>query len=226
MERPIRPGFLVWRNVPVVAPFLLLNTGVYLFLNHFPLRPSRELPLTIFDQWIPFWTWTVWPYLMLLTSDVVLPLFVRDRALFRRMVYAYALAISTAMLTFLFFPTTYPRPPVPEDASLTSRTYRFLLTLDTPECCFPSGHIIIPAIGFYAVWRDRRRGGVWLAGLFVFLSLSILTTKQHYVWDLLGGLIVAAAALLVCELAFSAKTNRPRPEGRGRPATRESDPDS
>src|SRR5262249_26827283 len=98
MERPIRPGLLLWRNGAVVAPCLLLNTGVYLFLNHFPLRPSQQLPLTVLDQWIPFWTWTVWPYLILLTSDVVLPLFVRDRALFRRMVCAYALAISTAML--------------------------------------------------------------------------------------------------------------------------------
>jgi hypothetical protein len=46
------------------------------------------------------------------------------------------------------------RPP--EDDSVTSCVYRLRLILGTPGCCFPSGGIIIPVIGFYTVWRDCR----------------------------------------------------------------------
>jgi hypothetical protein len=189
-----------WRNAWLLVPLGLLNTGVYLYLNHRPPRPSRTLPLTALDRAIPFWPSTIWLYLILLGSDFVLPLFVRDWRLLLRLAAAYGLAITAAMLTFTFLPTHYPRPPLPDTDPLSRGAYHLLVELDTPECCFPSGHVLIPAIGCYAVWRDRRRHGVWLAGGFGLLTLSILTTKQHYVWDLLGGLALAALTIGLVEV--------------------------
>ena len=49
------------RNFPVVVAILITQTIVYWVLNHYQVRPSRTLPITAVDRWIPFWIWTVWP---------------------------------------------------------------------------------------------------------------------------------------------------------------------
>jgi hypothetical protein len=184
-----------WHNAQVVLPLGVVQTSGYLWLNHVPLGPSHTLPMTAIDGWIPLWPWTVWPYLALVASEVVLPLFVRRREVFRRLLVAYALAMTTAFSFYLFWPTSYPRGSAPTDASWHSAAYRWLVAVDRPECCFPSGHIIVPALGCWALWRDGRRCGTWLLAAFALCAPSVLTTKQHYLWDVFGGLAVAALSL-------------------------------
>src|SRR5438132_6933720 len=110
------------RNLVLVAPIAAVQTLSYLVLNHFPLRAPRPLPLTPLDQAVPFLVWTVWPYLGLIASQVVLPLLIRSRAVVVRLALAYGLAIPTLFVTFLLFPTTYPRPPAPEGDGVSEAT--------------------------------------------------------------------------------------------------------
>ena len=182
------------QNVRVVVPLGLVQVLLYEALNWRPWFPSRELPLTWLDRTIPWWTWTVWGYFALIALAIVLPLGIRDRGVFRRLMVAYAVSMGTAMLFFTFWPTHYPRPPLPTDDSWSSMAYRHLLQIDTPECCFPSSHIIVPLIACVALWQDGRRQGWWRwlpVGVCV-CTATILTTKQHYAWDLVGGAVVAA----------------------------------
>ncbi len=182
------------RKLCVVAPLAVVQVGLYWLLNHFPLFASRELPLTRIDRATPFWLWTIWGYFALIAMAAGLPLLVTDARVFRRLLVAYGISMFTAWAFFLFMPTHYPRPPLPEDDSWPSMAYRSLLKFDSPECCFPSSHVIVPLLACAALRRDKGLGGWWplLAVCAVLCCLSILTMKQHYVWDLLGGACVAA----------------------------------
>jgi hypothetical protein len=178
----------------LVAPLAVLQVGVYWLFNHYPVFPSRELPLTWIDRSIPFWIWTIWAYFALIAMAVLLPLLVSEGRVFRRLLRAYWISMGTAWLFFLFLPTHYPRPPEPADNSWPSVAYRSLLDFDSPECCFPSSHVIVPLLACAALRRDRCLGSFWylLAPWVGICCPSILSTKQHYFWDLLGGAAVAA----------------------------------
>jgi hypothetical protein len=193
-------------NVRLVILIGAVQASFYLSLNHHPLFPSRELPMTFVDRAVPFWAWTVWPYLLLLVSDGLLPLLIRRRATIPRLIVAYAGAMSLAVLTFLFLPTCFPRPVAPADAGATAAVYRVLTRLDSPECCCPSAHIIVPVLGCWAVWRDGNRWRAWLVVLLAVLAPTILTTKQHYLWDLLGGLVAAAIGVTISNAVFATES--------------------
>jgi len=189
----------IGQNLRVVAPLAVAQIACYWLLNHFTLLPSHELPLTWLDRNMPFWIWTVWGYFALIVLAIVLPLAVRDRGVFRQLTVAYAISVGTAIACFAFWPTHYPRSPQPIDSSWHSLAYCWLIEVDTPECCFPSSHIIVPLIACVALWQDGRRGGCWWllpVGVGI-CTLTILTTKQHYTWDLLGGLVVAGVGSVV-----------------------------
>lgn len=64
-------------------------------------------------------------------------------------------------------------------------------------------------IGCWALAQEnpRWRWAIRLA-LIPFL-LTILTTKQHYVWDLFGGLATAVIGIVVSRLLMARKTPHP-----------------
>ncbi len=186
-------------RLALVIPLAAINTVGYLVANEYPLFARSDLPLTAIDRALPFLVWTVWPYAMLLLADVVLPFLVRDRALFNRMLLAYGIAIGTNFLVWSLFPTAIARPDLPSGESLSEAAYRLLVAIDGAGNCFPSGHITIPSVGIWALsceWR-RHRVALWL--VLALFSLSILTTKQHYVADLLGGFATAILGIALSE---------------------------
>jgi len=183
------------RNIPVVLLLALFNTAAYVALNRAHLVTPHALPLTALDRALPFWPWTSGPYLLLLFSDLLLPPLLFDRALFRRVVVAMLLSMAINLVFWALMPTVYPRPPAPPSTTWGAGLYNALMGLDTPANCFPSAHISLPTVTCWGIARQYPRAavGVWVA--FAILSLSILTTKQHYVADLLGGLASGALAI-------------------------------
>jgi hypothetical protein len=199
------------QNLRLVGIVAVIQAVLYFSLNHCPLFPSRALPLTAVDRAVPFWTWTVWPYLLLLSSDLLLPLLIRRHATVPRLLVAHATAMALALLTFLFLPTHYPRPAAPRGDDVSTTVYGVVAVVDSPECCCPSGHIIVPVLGCWALWRDghpRRRG---LAALLVVLAPTILTTKQHYLWDLLGAVAAAGIGVLASRAVLGPEAARTHP---------------
>jgi len=172
----------------IVLALGVVQTTLYFRLNHHPPRPSHLLPLTALDRAIPFWPGTVWAYFALLACELVLPPLVRTREMFLRLVVAYVLAMSVAFATYALYPTHYPRP----EQSNPSWVWQVLLAQDTPECCLPSGHILVPLIAALALSRERR--SVWPLVLVALLAPSVITTRQHYVWDVLAAVVLAALA--------------------------------
>lgn len=167
----------------------------YLYPNFKPWFEPKQLPLLALDRWIPFLPWTFWIYTsdyLLIGSVVVL---LREKAHFDAFAgMAFGVLVCCGCF-FLLIPTTYPRPVYPESgSSLSAVPMRFIEAVDTPGNCFPSMHVALTGISAWAV-RRRSQGlavayGIWTLAI----CLSTLTTKQHYVWDLLGGLLVIILA--------------------------------
>lgn len=194
-------------NAKVVFPIVVIQTVCYMTINHFPLFEPRTLPVTALDRAVPFWPWTLWIYFGFIIGQIGLALAVRDRALFRHAVIAYGIAMGVTLLVHLFWPTYIERPNPEPDGTFHTWAYRVMLESDTPNSCFPSAHVCGPVVIFWAYWRDGRWLGGWFLAILPILTLSILTTKQHYVWDLLGGFAMGLLGILVAQYWWPSDRN-------------------
>ena len=68
-----------------------------------------------------------------------------------------------------------------------------LYELDPPNNTFPSLHVAFMLLTALGVWRAERRIGPYLLGVAALPAIAILTTKQHYVLDFIGGVALGLA---------------------------------
>ena len=172
-----------------LAALVLLGSsvvGAYVYLNLTPLFTPTALPMTALDHAVPFLVWTVWPYAAMNLSNAVMPFAIKGRDNFRQMVVTLSIAMGVCVAIWLFWPTTFERPDVPVANTASAYLYRFLIEVDQPLNCFPSAHIAGPAVQLIFVTRENPKLKLVLWSLFALAALSVLTTKQHYIWDALG----------------------------------------
>ncbi len=97
------------------------------------------------------------------------------------------------LVIFVLYPTTYPRPAGDTSYPL----FEFLKFFDSPTNCFPSLHVAIPIFLALAIWRGGKKIGILFLFWAILLALSTLTTKQHYLLDVFGGILTALLGLLL-----------------------------
>lgn len=193
-----RRGLL--QNAFVVLPVALVHTGIYRLLTYRSAVPRHLLEPTQLDRAIPFLVWSVWFYLAMVGVSLIAPLTVRRPEVFRITVVAYVIAVSILLAFYVFLPTAIERPgPDIESGSITWFVYRQFVEGLGEGGCFPSGHIVFPMIGCWALYRDRRPAAILIGCLTAVSSVSILTIKEHVAWDWLGGMVVGAIAVSTAE---------------------------
>lgn len=169
---------------------------IYTATNHWSMMQAHELPLTHADRAIPLLPWTTFVYLTDLPLCVSTYLHLRHHQ--ARATYTYVLAYVFAVCTlcFLFFPTTYPRHlfPIPQGAA-GAGILEWMRAMDTPRNAFPSLHVACCSAAILAFWHQpetRLRDWmhiVWAACIVV----STLTTKQHFLVDVVAGTACSVA---------------------------------
>jgi membrane-associated phospholipid phosphatase len=153
------------------------------------------------DGLIPVWPVWVVPYLLVPILWQVGLLWAAWR-MPGRLYRSFALALLGVMLAseafFILYPTYIVRPAV-SGAGWTADLLRYLYSVDGTYNAFPSGHIYISVVFafFWSYWHPRTRW-LWGAALPV-VALSTLFTHQHYLLDLVGGLVAGA---LACQLSW------------------------
>ena len=190
------------RNIAGLLVLTVVLYSGYQLSNHFHITVPRYLPLTALDQAIPFYLWTVWPYFLLVLLSS-LPAGIRDASLFWRTLIAFTVAVSLNIAVWVLFPTVYHRPQMPEGTDLTTAAYRWLCSIDTPANCLPSGHITSPAVGCWALAKAYPRYRLLVWSLFALLSITILTTKQHYAVDLPAGLLTGFMGIWASKAVYA-----------------------
>lgn len=158
------------------------------------------------DDMIPFLPWTVAIYFgcyLFWAANYVLAAR-QDKAAAYRFYCADFLSRILCAVFFLLLPTTNVRPAV-EGSGIWNWLMRLLYQADTPYNLFPSIHCLVSWLCWIAVrrCRDIPRWYRWFS-LFaaIVVCISTVTTKQHVLVDVAGGILAA-------ELSYWAAGRRP-----------------
>jgi len=145
-------------------------------------------PMTPIDLAIPFlpWTWAIYMSyypLLLVWSGALEP------PEFRRLMKAILVAVAISFTCFWFFPVQYPRPSTDTVGEPWRSLFNWLHDLDGPGNTFPSLHVACAVVLGLGLWSRRGRWGwaIWIT----LIALSTMTTKQHFLADVIGGTVVA-----------------------------------
>ncbi len=152
-----------------------------------------ELPL---DQAIPFVPWTVSIYyasfVFWVVNYILCARLSKERAY--RFLSADLLAKTVCLVCFVAFPTTNIRPVV-GDTGFWNGVMRMLYEIDAADNLFPSIHCLTSWFCYIGlrdvetIPRWYRTCSFWMA---VAVFISTLTTKQHVIVDVIGGVALAS----------------------------------
>jgi membrane-associated phospholipid phosphatase len=169
---------------------------LYFGIGHLSMARSTELLRTRLDDAIPFWPWTSWFYLPVYAAIFVMAIAgFRRRALFNRALEAVALVMFVGALGHIFVRAEYPRPILsPPYPDLSHVFMAWVQRADRPGNVFPSLHVAQTSTLALILCRDRPLLGRIAVVLGALLALSTLTTKQHFVADVVSGYALAFLA--------------------------------
>ncbi len=185
--QPLTPAMVLL--MAIVPLYLVIGSIVIDGPLHVPeIELDRALPLS------PVWSVV---YLSLFLA-ALLPVFViHERSLIRRTVHAFLAIWLAAFAVFLAWPTAAPVHAAVVGDGYAETLTRLLHASDVRANCFPSLHVAQCYVAALACGRVHRDVGnvalVWAT----LVALSTLLVKQHYVADVVGGIVLAIAAHLL-----------------------------
>jgi membrane-associated phospholipid phosphatase len=179
-----------WLKATGTSAFMVGFFLIYFQLLNHPIRPPFEMPLTVVDRWMPFWSWAVFPYVSLWVYVSLAPAMLGTFSeLWRYLVGALALS-GVGFLIFYFFPTAVPTSDLDWSAY---PMVAFLKSADAGGNAFPSLHVAFAVFSAFVIAREGDRLGaphwfrsgncMWAA----LIAVSTLLTRQHVFYDLVAG---------------------------------------
>ena len=168
---------------------------IYMIPNHHPFITPTLLPMNWIDLTVPFIPETVWiyssEYLLFYSAYFV----AKDNQNVNKYLYSFFFLQLVSSIIFIIFPTTFPRDlfPLVADGSLTYRFFSHLREVDAPTNCLPSLHVSSCYLTSFIFLDESKKKFrfyfIWAS----MVALSTLTTKQHYLIDVITGLGMAYA---------------------------------
>ena len=189
-----RPWLRAAAWLAFLGPFFFVTYG---FANWWTGRlPHVGSVVFGWEKHIPFWPWTIVPY-MALDAFYAGSLFLcATRAELnthaRRLLSASVLSVAG----FLLFPLrfSFARPAT---SGLTGLLFNALAGFDKPYNQAPSLHISLVLLVWLVFARHLRGAARWLAhGWFLLIALSVFTTYQHHFIDGVAGAAVGVGATM------------------------------
>jgi membrane-associated phospholipid phosphatase len=183
---------MVFVRTLVALALFQAETAAYLSMNRMgALRRSVPL-LTPADRLVPLRPRSLWLYLSFVPFCLAAIHDVRSIPRMVRMMACLMIATLVSYRSFLLFPSSYPRPDVDVADPGLAGAWRSLRAIDLPGNTFPSvhvGHAFLLALMLAPeLPEEEAEARILWATL---ISLSTLTTKQHYLVDIAGGIVVA-----------------------------------
>lgn len=171
----------------------LLQSAVYFGIGHAHLTRSTEILRTRLDDAIPFWPWTAWCYLPFYAGTFLIAIGgFRHKRLFNRTALAVVGVMCVGALGHLFVGAEYPRPVLtPPYPDVSHAFMAWVQHVDPPGNVFPSLHVAHTSMLALLLLRDRPRLGLVALVMATLLAISTLTTKQHFIADVLAGYALA-----------------------------------
>lgn len=170
----------------------IIGQFIYLALNK-GLHNVHRVE-TFIDRIIPFNKIFIIPYLLwyIYIFGTVFFFAVTDARVYYRLVASIVAGMFVCYIIFGVFQTTVPRPEVNGRDALTLLV-RYVYAHDNPYNCLPSLHVF-DAITVSIFLFRKRCGFLWRATIIfiaVLISISTMLVKQHYLYDVLTGALLA-----------------------------------
>jgi membrane-associated phospholipid phosphatase len=155
------------------------------------LRPEGFLVTTWIDNLIPYISYFVIPYASYVIIALI-PFFLywRDYKAYRTMALSMATVLAIAVVIYLTFQTSVIRPNV-DSTDIFNQWVAFVYSIDKPLNALPSLHVALPTLATLFIYLRNRKLGAYLAPLTFLIILSTMFIKQHSVFDVAAGLILA-----------------------------------
>jgi membrane-associated phospholipid phosphatase len=102
-----------------------------------------------------------------------------------------------AYACFVAYPTVAPRPTEVVGQGFAAWGLRFLYSADPPYNCFPSLHVAHSFVSALTIHRVHRQIGIAASVCAALVGVSTLFAKQHYILDVVAGLVLATTAYVV-----------------------------
>lgn len=200
---PHLPLFLTKQNkIPVGILVFFMAAFLYLTSNWYHLFLPQFLPITWVDQNTPFMPWTVWIYISEYPFFLAIYLFAREMSNLNKYLYAFFAMQTVSVIIFWLWPTTFPRDSFPLPVDLDPTTYFIfdaLRNVDTPANCCPSLHVSSVFLSSF-IYLNEKGWRLKFPFFFIWASAiaaTTLTTKQHYLVDVVTGFLLAAIVYVI-----------------------------
>jgi membrane-associated phospholipid phosphatase len=195
MSTSTLPLFLTRENkYSVGATMFCLASLLYLTSNHLQFFVPQLLPLSWVDQAAPFLPNTVFIYTSEYVFFITVYLTCRDMVNLNKYLYSFLALQTISVIIFWVWPTTYPRERFPLPADLNAVTYYIFSALrvaDTPANCCPSLHVSSVFLSSFIFLDEQKRKFPFFFIWGALIAASTLTTKQHYLVDVVTGFFMA-----------------------------------
>mgnify|MGYP005738648561 FL=1 len=216
-SKPWRIWSSHWNRRTVIyglrLPFALISAIIvgcgfgYLATNHFANWRTWQAfdPQIGLDTAIPVLPWMIIPYATLyLYYPMAAVLGMKNADIQRENVIFHQTFLLLTWIIFAIFILLPVEVDIRDEVSgvelgLWQGVYDLLHAVDTPWNAWPSLHIVQSLLAVFAVTRWYNSAAsrwhirfLWFA--WIMLVLSVVATKQHFVWDVASGIIIATVA--------------------------------
>ena len=195
----------------VKARYLFLAFLPYLifyFLIQSLVSVSQYNLLMGIDEKIPFVPPFIWVYHSMIPVVVLTAIFLfQKRDIFLGLIFSFIFSGIVMCLFYIFFPSFYPRELFVDVSTVSGWLIEMTRFIDAPHNTFPSGHVTFAwLLLFFVNLSQYTRKYSWIKILYfcwaVLVSISTLTLKQHFVVDVISGIILAAISYYLCRKLF------------------------
>ncbi len=193
----MRLPLFVTKDNKYIAGAIMYAIGYacYYLTNHHDFFRPHYLPMSWVDQNTPFIPMSVLIYVSEYFYFAFVYILLRDYDNINKYLYSFFLLQVVSCSVFAAFPTIYPREnfPIPsETPQWLTHLWAWLRTQDAATNCFPSLHVSSVYLSAFVFLAEGRRKTFWI--FFVWstaIAISTLTTKQHYLADIISGITLA-----------------------------------
>jgi membrane-associated phospholipid phosphatase len=195
-----------------------LAIPLYFPINAYTDRSQAAALDFSWDHAMPFSMPWIYIYTLVYVSAFFPLLVVKSGKLVQRMALAFLSSFLLAYVFFLAFPvTTVPmtgesfRPLIKnlDDSTFTGWLVCLNFFLDPPNNCFPSLHIAMAFVAAYATYKADPIYGAIVTIFAVLIALSTLLVKQHYLADVVAGMVLAFLTSYVFLRPYRAESENP-----------------
>lgn len=165
--------------------------GLYGIIQH-SVKSSYSF-LTPYDDMIPLVHGWIWIYISIFPSFILAAIFLEKESFnltLKRVIWAQIITFPF----FIFIPADYPRPHIVDDGTFYGWGYALMHQLDGANNTFPSLHVSMT----WAIMHELMIVPAYSLTVFTYSMLvtwSVLFTKQHFIWDAVGGIMVYLAII-------------------------------